>query len=594
MSLDSEARQAQNIKTSRSYRLRSGLKLPRPFTSLSLVVAVGLAFLALYPIIRVLWGLFVVHGSISAGVITSVFHESGVATLLLDTVILVLSGGAIAVVVGSILAWLVVRTDARMGFLSDAVPLLPFMLPALVGCIGWAVMLDPSAGFINVFLRSILGHLGLHMASGPFNIYSWYGMIAIYALYMTPFTFLMVRAGMQNMDSQLEEQARVSGASLMKTLRTVTIPAVRANIGAAMLLSVWFGFAFFSGPAILGTRAGIHVLALRVVNILSFSYPPQTGLAIGLSMFMLIAVGIAWYLQARLLRQQRFAVLGGKGRATIIELGPWKYLGRFVILIYVACSIILPGLALLWIAFRGYWSSKLTLKGISFHQFGALFQDHTVSNSIFNSFKLALIGATVGMIAAAIIARFVQTSRTKLGRGVDALVKISAPIPAIVLAVGFVLAFGGSPFNLLETFMILLLAYIAHLLPQATVSADAAAAQVGAELTEASHMSGAKDIRTFTRISVPLMLPGLVAGWGLLFLWMMGEVNASIILSGTGNSVMGPQIYNLYTTGFYGRVAAMSITLFLVNLIVISVVMFLSGRRMRFSSGKGMIIGGAN
>src|SRR5690606_1072868 len=154
-------------------------------------------------------------------------------------------------------------------------------------------------------------------------------------------------------------------------------------------------------------------------------------------------------------------------------------------------TCVLPVLALLWVALRGYWSSDFTLEGLSLNQFYiVLFQDALTARSITNSLVLAAVGATIGMLIAAIIARFVQSSAGRTGRIVDVLVKIGAPIPAIVLAVGVLLAFGGQPFMLGGTLVILIIAYLAHFLPQATVNADAAAAQVGPQLLEASHISG--------------------------------------------------------------------------------------------------------
>ncbi len=150
------------------------------------------------------------------------------------------------------------------------------------------------------------------------------------------------------------------------------------------------------------------------------------------------------------------------------------------------------------------------------------------------------------------------------------LIKIGAPIPAVVLAVGVLLTFAGPPFSLGGSVVILLVAYLAHFLPQATVNADAAAAQVGPQLLEASHISGAGDARTFGRISLPLMLPDLIAGWALLFLWMFGEVNASIILASTRNPVVGMQVYNLYEQGFFGKLAALAILVLLIGGIVVT------------------------
>lgn len=540
------------------------------FSGGSLLIALAFAFLALYPIGIVLFRLLFADGRLNTELFVRLINEPGLPRLLLNTVVLVLAGGVLAVVGGSVLAWLVERTDAKIKWIGTILPLLPFLLPSIVGIIGWTTLLAPVTGFINTALRGLLGLVGITIAEGPLDIYTWYGMIFVYGLYMTPFTFLLVQAGLQNMDSHLEEQARVSGAGLLRTLRTVTIPAVLPSLGAAMLLTVWFGFAFFSGPAILSSRAGIDVLAKRIVEVLTFTYPPDFGAAVGLSTFMLLAVAIAWWLQSRVLRKSTFATISGRGRATDIELGKWRWLGRLVIIGYVVVSSVLPVLALLWIALRGYWSTNLTLEGLSFIQFKqVLFEDAFTSKSLSTSLQLAVVGATIGMLAAAIIARFVQSSQNRLGRLVDVLVKVGAPIPAIVLGVGVLLAFGGAPFFLSGTFIILLIAYLAHFLPQATVNADAAAAQISPQLLEASHISGAGDARTFIRISLPLMLPGLIAGWALLFLWMLGELNASVILASTSSPVIGFQIYSLFNQGFYGRLAALAIVMLIINIAVV-------------------------
>src|SRR5690606_34311663 len=135
----------------------------------------------------------------------------------------------------------------------------------------------------------------------------------------------------RNVDSSLEEQSRICGNGLWKTMWLVTIPAVRPSLGAALLLLVWFGFALYSVPAVIGTGAQIEVLPVRLVNLLSFTYPPETAQAIGLGMIVVLIVGGAWLLQTRILAGGRHATVGGKGhRMSRIELGRWRWAARSV------------------------------------------------------------------------------------------------------------------------------------------------------------------------------------------------------------------------------------------------------------------------
>jgi iron(III) transport system permease protein len=163
----------------------------------------------------------------------------------------------------------------------------------------------------------------------------------------------------------------------------------------------------------------------------------------------------------------------------------------------------------------------------------------------------------------------------------DAVIKLPAAISSMVVAVGFILAFSGPPFNLNGTLLILLLAYVVIYLPQASVAADAASSQIGRELHEASRVSGAGTGRTFRRVSLPLMMPGLAAGWALLFVRMVGDLTASAMLAGNANPVVGFRILDIFQNGSYALLAALATVLTGINLLIVLAVMVVSRRGVR-------------
>jgi iron(III) transport system permease protein len=552
-----------------------------PYLVISMLVAIALALLAMYPLSRVLLRLFVNNGQIDLSPFRDVFDQPDLWSLLFNTVVVVLASGLVALVVGAVLAFLNERTNASMGLVSDALPLIPFLLPPIAGAIGWALLLSERAGLLNSLIRVAAGKVGITITEGPLSIYSWWGLIFVYALYQVPYVYLMVSAGLRNMDPALEEQSRVSGAGVFRTMRKVTVPGVRPSLGAAVLLMVWFGFALYSVPQIIGTGADIEVLSVRIVRLLTFTFPPQTGLAVGLSMFVVLAVGTAWYFQGRILRSGRHATIGGKGaKPARVELGAWKWPARGLMFGYVFMSAVLPLIGLVLVALNGFWTPHIDWGGLNLGSFReVLFNDPTTRSALRNSVWLGALGATIGMVAAAILAIFVQRSGRWAGQFIDATVKLPAAISTIVMAVGFVLAYSGPPFNLNGTFTILLLAYIALYIPQGSVAADAAAAQVGKELPEASSISGAGGGRTFLRISLPLMLPGLVAGWALLFVRMAGDLTASAMLAGTTNPVVGFRILEVFQGASYATLAALAAVLTAITTTVIVVVLLLTRRR---------------
>lgn len=561
--------------------MRRALRHFSPFSALSLAVVAFLAFIAVYPLLRVVWRAFVDNGQVDLRPLQLVFTYPDLPRLLLNTGIVVLASSVIALVIGSVMAWINERTDARMGLVTDALPLVPFLLPPIAGAIGWVLLLSDRAGLLNALLRALLQPLGINLTEGPLNIYSWGGLIFVYTLYAIPYVYLLMGAGLRNVDSSLEEASRISGRGLFATMRMVTLPAVRPSLGAAILLLVWFELSLFSVPVIIGKGAGIDVLSVRIVRLLSFTYPPQVAEAISLSLIVVVALALAWYFQVRVLARGRHATVGGKGhRVASIRLGAWRWPARLLILGYIALAAVLPVIGLLLVALNGFWTPNIRWSKLSFASFHeTLWVDQITRASLGNSLLLSIVGATLGMVAAAILALFVRRHGAGAARLIDAAVKMPAAIASIVLAVGFVLAFSGPPFNLNGTLLILLLAYLALYIPQGSVAADAAAAQVGRELVEASQIAGASGSRTFWRVSMPLMIGGLVAGWALLFVRMVGDLTASAILAGSSNPVVGFRILEVFEGASYASLAALSTVLTAICAVVIAALLFYTRRR---------------
>lgn len=550
-------------------------RLPRPFDAASLAIGFVLIAIVMVPLLRVLVGMFWVDGSFTLSPIIRTLTLPGLGELLFNTLVVVLASSAVAWFVGVGLAWLNERTNARMGSLTDSLPLLPFLLPPVAGAVGWVMLLSPRAGLLNSWLRDLLALVGISIDSGPFNIHSWYGLIMVYAFYAVPFVFMNASAGFRTLDSSLEEVSRLSGARTLRTLRKVTLPVVAPSLGAGALLSIWFGMGMFSLPAIVGTPAGIEVLSVRIVELLTFSYPPDTEVAVGLSGFVIAFVGLAYWLQLSILRRGRHAVLSGKGGATRrIDLRVWKWPARALMLGYVLLSTALPMIALALVALNGFWTPDIswgTLNLDALRQ--AVFDDPITSQALANSLGLGVVGGLIGILGAAAVALYVYRHRTVLATSVDAGIKLPAAVSNMVIAVGILLLFGGAPFLLSGTLAILLIGYLALYLPQASIAADAAVSSVGTELPEASAVCGAGPLRTFRKVYLPLMVPGLVAGWALLFIRMVGDLTASAILAGTGNPVVGFRILEVFTSGSYALLASLATVLVVVTGLVLAVVL---------------------
>lgn len=569
---------------------------PRPFLAFSIGLAVLFVFLAAYPLFRVVLGLFFQNNTFTLEPWSQLFAVRDLWQLLFNTVVVVGVASLIALVLGALLAWLNERTDARMGPLTDSLPLIPFLVPPIAGSIGWLLLLSPTAGLINGFLRGLLEPLGYTDSSGPLNIFTWSGMIFVYTLYQVPYAFMTVSAGLRNSDTTLEEQSRVSGAGLAKTIWRVTIPAVRPALGGAVLLMLVQGLGLFSIGAIIGTGANIEVLAVRIVRLLNFSYPPQMVEAIGLTLIMVLMVGATWFAQSKVLGSGRHGTVGGKGqRFETIRLRWWRPLARFLLLAYGMLAVVLPVGGLILVSLMGFWTANVNWERLSIRWFIEMVFAPTAMRAIGNSVMLGTVGATIGILVAAVISVLVVRNRAKWVQALDAGIKIPAVVSHIVIAVGIILAFAGPPLMLGGTVIILLIAYLVCYLPQGSVNTDAAVSQVGNDLAEASAVAGAGYGKTFRRVYLPLIAPAMVAGWAFLFARMAGDLTATAILAGPSNITVGFLLLQTFNNGSYGQLAPIAVVLtFISSVVVISVISitsFVTRRRSRLPAKAKSVVG---
>lgn len=552
-----------------TFTMRQSGRRISPFNVISLVVAIGFIALTVVPLLTVLMRLFWVDGQLTLQPLQATLGQD-VLGLVFNTVVIVLASTVFAVLIGGGLAWLNERTDARMGLFSDLLPMVPFLLPPVAGSVGWILLLAPSGGYINGLWMKVLSAFGVQDPGPLMDIYSWSGLILVFTVYGVAFTYMMIAPALRILDSNLEEQSRVSGASPLRTLFKVTLPAVLPAIAAGALLWIWVAFATVDIPQMIGTGADISMLSQRIVNLLVFSYPPDQASAVGLSLIISVVVLGAWMLQTRILRSNKFATVGGKGtRSTPTRLGKWRGVARGAMVAYVLVTTVLPFVALLLVAFTGSWRVDVEWENFGVGHFAELLTDPYALQGLANSFTLGLGAATIVVVVAALVSLYVARSGPLAGRVIDVGIKLPATLGALVIVVGMVLLFTGPPFYLSGTTFLLLIAYCALTLPNASISADAAVAGVGMELTESSRVTGAGEGKTFLKVILPLMVPALVGAWALVFVRVLSDLTASSLLAGANNPVIGFQMLEMSRYGSYAELAVLAAILAIVSTVCV-------------------------
>lgn len=543
-----------------------------------------------------LWALILATGFLVAyPLLTALLHEAdqvaigwqdltqgdlagSVPTVLWNTFVVVTGGTVIALVLGSALAWANERSDASLGWIGQLLPLAALIVPPIAGVIGWAVLLDPRAGLANHWIRNALAPLGITFETGPLNVYTMTGLVIITGLYIVPYAYLVVSAALQRLDPAVEEASRVSGANPFKTLVKVTLPAVRPALVASALLGVISGVSLFSVPAILGGGARIDVLSVFIYRLLSV-YPTRIGPALVLAAGMLMLVQVLLVAQHFLLRKGQSAAIGGRGfRGTRVRLGPFRYLVLGLAALYLLATAVLPLLGLLLVSLQPFWTPSINWSTLTLDNFRfVLVENVSTVTALINSMGLGVAVATLTMLLTGATAlHFARNPAAR--RLADAFTGMPATIPHTVIGVAFILAFSQPPLRLYGTTAILFLAYIVMTLPYAARAAAAAADTIGIELGEASRINKASDLRTLWRVMLPLALPGLVAGWIMVFVHTVGEITASAFLSGTNNPVIGRVLLDFWTFGNFPQVAAMAMIITAISGSFIGLMLFVTRR----------------
>jgi iron(III) transport system permease protein len=563
---------------------RRGRSLPG-FAILVGLIAASVAFLVIYPLARLLYSVFFSTGEFSTRGIGAAFTDPALGPALVNTAILIGVAGGGAVLVGSILAWLNERTDAHMGWAADVLPIIPLLVPAVAGAVGWVFLLAPRAGFLNFLFRT-LTHPDEHGAgSGPLNVYTLLGMIFVTGIYTVPFVYLIISAALRNLDPALEEASRMSGAGTLRTLYRVTLPAVRPAIATASVMVLITAIALFSVPVVIGVPARVDVLSVVIFRVLYAANPPRIGEAVALSTLMLLAVQVAVLLEYAITRRGRHATVGGRAHSqSINRLGLWRWPVRAVMVLYLACATVLPVLALVLVSLQAFWTPQIAWNKLSFRNYINLFDIQSALRQAFvDSLMLGAVTATVLMVVAALIAFFIQTAPGPVARLVNGITTLPSSLPHTVVAIGFLVTFGVGEHSLSGSLFLLFIAYVVLMLPQASRSAGAALSQLGRDVWEASLMAGAGPMRTFVRVLLPLMLAGLVAGWVVVFVQSLSEISAGVFLSGSTNPVVGPVILDVWqNSGTYTLLAAVTVLVTILQTTVVLAVLAFTRNASRY------------
>lgn len=533
----------------------------------SLALAVGLGYLVVVPLVRLQTRSF----ADGADAYHRAFDVSGFGETVKMTVFLALGSLAIAMVLGTALAWAAVRLPRRWGWLS-IFPILPIVLPPVANVTGWAFLLSPRVGYVNQWLRATPFFGG---DTGPIDVFTKPWIVIVTGLALTSFVYVFVRAGLSRINFELIEACQVSGAGPTRAFFGTILPLLRPSLLYGGAVALLLGLGQFTPPLLLGSRHGVRVLATEVYRVSGASSDFALGGALA-SPLLLAGVAVV-LVQRRLLgAQERFATEIGKGTRQVGRTSPTA---AVPLVLFGVLGVLLPLFALVVVAFSPFWNGSIDVSSMTLRHFGDLFDFPGAVGAIRRSITLSIVGVLVALPVGFATAELLYRRRSnRFVRGlVDVTVNLPLGVPAVVFGAGFLYTYTQGPFVLYGTNWVIVLVYVTLMLPYATRLQLAARIALGNSYEEASRVSGAGPIRTIVEIVVPLTRSALSGAAALMFVLLSHEFAASLFVRSSRSQVMGTILFDIWNAGTYGLVAAMALVMCTVTTVGVLIAVWLGG-----------------
>lgn len=466
--------------------------------------------------------------------------------------------------VGALLAWLFTRTNMPGRRFFSVAFLVPMFYSVLVGVIGWVVLAEGQSGLINQLFRLLT-----RQQQPLVDVYSFGGIVWVMFLFFLPFGLIFNLGTFEAIDPALEEAGAVSGAGLRRRITHITLPLVLPSIAASALFIFVLAMEHFAIPGFLGSHSRFGTLAYAIyLRVNAYPNDPPLAAALGSLLILMTTTGLLIY--RRLTRRaERFVTVSGKGRRSeLVDLKSWRYVAFSFSALLLTVGVALPLVGVVLRALMPVRTTSLKLSDFGFYNFAELFKTADFGAAIQTSMILSLLGATICGILGLVLAYWIVRRQSRTTSTADYLISMPLGIPGTAFGVGMLWAFVATPLYL--TIWIMLLAFIIRYAVYGVRMVSTGMFQIDPSLEEAAMVSGANPLISFMRVNLPLLKGSLASVWVIVFLLVMQELSASIMLYGVSTKTLPILTWGYLNDGFFGAASALAlIQLALVTTVVV-------------------------
>lgn len=470
----------------------------------------------------------------------------------------------IAVPLGAILAFVMVRTDLPGRRWIEPLLLVPVFVSPMVLAFGYVVSAGP-VGFYSVWARNLFGDV-------PWNVYSLTAIAVIAGLTHVPHVYLYSSSALRSLGSDVEEAARMAGASPFKVAKDVSLPMVMPALLFSGVLVFFLGFEIFGLPLVLGDPEGHLVLATYLYKLTNKLGTPSYHLMAAVAVCIVALTFPLVLLQRYLLRNAgKYVTVKGKaGRQRLLPLGAWRWPAAAIVAFWLVVTVVVPlsGIALRSVV--SSWGEGVVLADVlTLDHFREVWDQPTLLRGIVNTILIGVIGGALAVACYTAIGLATHRRNDGWSRFVDYLVLVPRAIPGLLAGLAFLWVFLFVPFlaPLRTTIFSIWLAYTVVWIAYGMRLVSSSLLQVGPELEEAARSAGATRGQVNRHVTLPLIRYGLLAAWLLVFLIFEREYSTGVYLLAPGTEVIGSLLVSLWGTGAADMVAALS----LINVVLVAI-----------------------
>ena len=512
----------------------------------------------------------------------SLFNDPRLYASTLNSVTFALLAMLLSLVNGGIVAWLVERTNVPFKSLAYISAIISLGTPYIVYVSAWLYILG-RAGPLNASYRTLTGSPGV-----LFNVYSIPGMVLIEGVLWSPLVFLLLSATFRRSNADMEEAARMSGASVFATVTRISLRLAMPAIAGLGLFVFIRNLEAFDVPVLIGTPSKISLLTTDIYLSMT-QVPPKLGHASAFSVVLMIVVAVLLHFYGKIAkRAERFASITGKGfRPRSFDLGAGRWAGAALILLNALLVLVLPLLAIVYSSLTPFVRA-VNLAGLShltLDHYRAVFEQSHYLELALNTVIVAACAATVAM-ALTSVGAWISVRRWPFSGLLEQLTSIPLVFPGVVLGVAMIEMALSAPIPVYGTLWVIGLAFVIRYLPYGMRYSHAGVIQVHRDLEDAAAIAGATKPTALRRVVLPLISPSLIAGWLFIFLIGAKELSIAVLLAGYNAKTISVAMFDQWTNGAGGEVSAMGVIWTAVMTLFTSALYILTRRRTDLVSAK--------